>query len=132
MTKTNPIPVGTPITGNVSKHLDSRFLNSLLLAGILQEKNINSLAVKIDRVEHLDTLKYETGQTDKDVVLLYFNGSDKPLKLCKTNLRRLIAQLGPMGSDWNGKEINLCIEQCRRPDLGGKLGDCIRILGERL
>lgn len=128
----NPIPKGEPISGNVAKHLDSRFLNSTLLAGILGERKEDTLPVVIDRAEHLEKLRYENGQVDTDVVLLYFAKSDKPLKLCKENMKRLIRQLGPMGEDWCGKKINLCIEQCRRPDLGGEQGDCVRVARKTL
>lgn len=121
------IPTGETVTGNVAKHLDSRFLNSTVLSGVLAESGKDFLSITIDRVEYLEKLKYENGSIDTEVLLLYFTGSDKPLKLCKTNVKRLIHQLGPMGEDWNGKKIGLCIEQDRRPDLGGKTGDCVRI-----
>ena len=127
-----PIPKGEVVTGNVVKHLDSRFLNSLMLSGILSERKEDFLEVTIDRVEFLPELKYENGQIDKDALLLYFRGSDKPLKLCKTNTKQIARQLGPIGEQWHGKKIALVIDQCRRPDLGGKNGDCIRVRGKRL
>ena len=129
---TNPIPKGTAVTGNVAKHLDSRFLNSLLLAGILAESGSDTLAVTIDRVEHLDSLTYEAGTTEENVLLLYFEKSERPLKLCKTNILRITSHHGPLGDAWKGKKIKLCIEQCRRPDLGGKFGDCVRVKGKGL
>jgi len=128
----SPIPKGTPVTGNVAKHLDSRFLNSLLLGGILAENGSQTLEVTIDRVEHLDSITYETGTTESNVLLLYFAKSERPLKLCKTNILRIASHHGPVGDGWKGKKIELCIEQCRRPDLGGKFGDCVRVKGKGL
>lgn len=126
------IPKGKEVIGNMASHLDSRFLNSTTLAGALAEKGADSLPVQIDRVEHHDILKYENGQMAKDALLLYFKGSSKPLKLCNTNLKRLISILGPMGESWKGQKVHLQIEQTRRPDLGGKQGPCVRVQGIRL
>lgn len=128
----NEIPKGNEVTGNMANHLDSRFLNSTVLAGALAESGKSSLPVTIDRMEHHELLKYENGQTAKDVILMYFKGSSKPLKLCSTNLKRLISLFGPMGDQWKGQQVNLQIEQTRRPDLGGKQGPCVRIQGVRL
>ena len=128
----NEIPKGQELTGNMANHLDSRFLNSTLLAGALAEKGSNTLPVIIDRVEKHDTLKFENGKTINDAILMYFKGSSKPLKLCSTNMKRLIALLGPLGDVWKGQRIELQIEQTRRPDLGGQQGPCVRVQGVRL
>ena len=121
------IPKGQLVEGDMTKALDSRFINAIVLKGILESKEIKSLPVTIDRVEHHEVLKYENGSKDTDAYLLYFKASDKPLKLCKTNIKRIIEQHGSIGSGWHGKKIELVIEQCRRPDLGGKLGACVRV-----
>lgn len=107
--------------------LDSRFLNSIVLQGALDKSGTKSLPVTIDRVEFHETLKYENGQIDKDCYLLYFAKSEKPLKLAKTNIKRLINLLGTIGKGWHGKKIELCLEQDRRPDLGGIKGPCVRV-----
>jgi hypothetical protein len=122
-----PIPPGKPVEGDMTTALDSRFLNSIVLQGALAKRDSDVLTVEIERIEHHDLLKYENGQTAKDAYLLYFKGSDKPLKLCKTNIKRIIGLLGTIGKGWHGQSVSLCIEQDRRPDLGGIKGPCVRI-----
>lgn len=123
-----PIPKGTPITGDMLQNLDNRFLNCLLLQAALDKKGSDTLEVTIDRVEHHDVLTYQNGQKDQNANLIYFVGSDKPLKLNATNMKRIANQHGGYDADgWHGKKINLCIEQDRRPDLGGKMGPCVRV-----
>lgn len=124
----DPIPKGEVCVGDMTEALDSRFLNAVVLQGSLEKRKKQTLPVTIDRVEHLEKIKYENGKTDVDVYLLYFAKSDKPLKLSKTNIKRLIMQLGTIGANWQGKKIELGLEQDRRPDLGGKLGPCVRVL----
>ena len=123
-----PIPKGDPVEGDMTAALDSRFLNAMLLGAALVKTGKDKLPVTIDRIEYHEVLKYENGSRDADAYLLYFQKSDKPLKLAKTNIKRLIGLLGPMGGNWHGKKIFLGIEKDRRPDLGGKLGDCVRVL----
>lgn len=122
-----PIPQGRPVEGDMTQALDSRFLNATVLQGALEAKGADCLDVTIDRVEWHDVLTYENGSKDKDCYLLYFKGSDKPLKLAKTNIKRIITQCGAIGSNWHGKKIGLCLENDRRPDLGGKQGPCVRV-----
>jgi len=123
----NPIPKGTPFDGDMTAALDSRFLNSIVLQGALAKTGKNYLPVTMERIEHHEELTYENGTKDKDVYLLYFKGSDKPLKLAKTNTRRIIGMHGTAGEGWHGKKIALGIEMDRRPDLGRK-GPCVRVL----
>lgn len=123
-----PIPKGSPVEGDMTAALDSRFVNAIVIQGAMEKSGKDHVPVVIDRVEFHDTLKYENGQTDKDVYLLHFKGSDKPLKLAKTNIKRLIGLLGTIGKAWHGKKVWLGLEKDRRPDLGGKLGDCVRVL----
>lgn len=120
-----PIPKGTPVDGDMTP--DSRFLNALVLQGSLAKKEASHLTVTMDRVEFHPVLKYENGQTDRDAHLLFFKGSDKPLKLCKTNIRRIILQHGSLGSGWQGKKIALGLQSEYRPDLKAK-GPCVRVL----
>ena len=77
----------------MTKALDSRFVNSIVIQGALAKSGKAYTTPTIDRVEFLPVLKYENGTTDKDVYLLYFAKSDKPLKLAKTNIKRLIGRL---------------------------------------
>ena len=121
-----PIPKGDPVEGDMTAALDSRFLNAIVLQGALDKSGKTDLTVTIDRIEHHDVLKYENGQTNSDVYLCYFKGSDKPLKLAKTNIKRIIGIHGTIGKGWHGKKITLHTELDRRPDLGGK-GPCVRV-----
>lgn len=123
---TNPIPKGKPVEGDMTAALDSRFLNAIVLQGALDKSGKDHLTVEIDRVEHHDVLKYENGQEDPDTYLLYFKGSDKPLKLAKTNIKRIISLYGTVGKGWHGKKIALCNEIAYRPDLRAK-GPCVRV-----
>jgi hypothetical protein len=122
-----PIPKGDVVHGDMTTALDSRFLNAIVLQGALDKKKTATLTVEIDRVEHHELLKYENGQTAQNAFLLYFKGSEKPLKLAKVNVRRLLIKHGTIGDGWSGKTIELCIESDKRPDLGGKQGPCVRI-----
>jgi hypothetical protein len=122
------IPKGVEFQGDMTAALDSRFLNTIVLMGALEKKKATHITVEIDRVEFHESLKYENGTTDKDAYLLYFKGSDRPLKLAKTNIKRIINLHGTIGKGWHGKKIALGLEKDRRPDLGGKQGDCVRVL----
>ena len=124
---TKPIPKGEVVHGDMTSALDSRFLNAVVLQGALDKKKADSLEVEIDRVEHHAMLKYENGQSAQNAFLLYFKGSDKPLKLAKVNTRRLLLKFGTVGDGWTGKRVELCLENDKRPDLGGKQGPCVRI-----
>ena len=121
-----PIPKGTTVEGDMTAALDSRFLNSIVLQGALDKRGSDTLDVIIDRIEQHDLLKYENGQTAKNAHLIYFKGSDKPLKLGATNTKRLIMMLGTIGKGWHGQKVQLCIEQQFRPDLKG-IGPCVRV-----
>lgn len=123
-----PIPKGKEVEGDMTAALDSRFLNAIVLMGALAKKKADHITVEIDRVEFHEVLKYENGTTDKDAYLLYFKGSERPLKLAKTNIKRIINLHGTLGSGWHGKKISIGLEKDRRPDLGGKQGDCVRVL----
>ena len=112
----------------MTKALDSRFVNAIVLQGAMEKSEKDYIKVTIDRVEFHETLKYENGSTEKDAYLLYFVKSDKPLKLAKTNIKRICAQHRTMGKGWHGKDIALGLEQDRRPDLGGIKGPCVRVL----
>ena len=123
----NAIPKGKLIEGDMTTALDSRFLNAIVLQGALEKTGKQLLPVKIDRVEFHDVLKYENGTKDNSVYLLYFENSGKPLKLAKTNIKRIITMHGSIGAGWHGKSIGLCLEDDRRPDLGGQKGPCVRV-----
>ncbi len=122
-----PIPKGEPVEGDMTAALDPRFLNYIVLQAALEKTGRDFLPVTIDRIEYLETLKYENGQKDVDVHLLYFKGSDKPLKLNKTNTKAIIAQYGTLGSNWHGKKVCLGLKTEYRPDIQAK-GPCVRVL----
>ena len=123
----NKIPKGEEITGDMTAALDSRFVNSIVIQGALEKSGKPFIIVEIDRIEFHKLLKYENGQTDADAYLLYFKGSDKPLKLAKTNIKRIINMYGSLGNGWNGKKIALGLEIQFRPDLKAK-GNCVRVM----
>jgi len=123
-----PIPKGLEVEGDMSAALDSRFLNSIVLQGAIEATGKPYITATIDRVEFHEVLKYENGSTDKECYLLHFAKSDKPLKLAKTNIKRLINLHGSIGKGWHGKKVAVGLEYDRRPDLGGKPGLCVRIL----
>ena len=102
MAELKPIPKGEVLTDNITKHMVKRFLSSVDLIGAGQ------VTLTIDRVEKLAELKYGTGETDKNALLLYFRETPKPLKLCKTNIKAIIYALKTTKSgDWTGKKITL-------------------------
>ena len=121
-----PIPKGEVVDGDMTAALDTRFLNSIVLLGALEKRGSDSMEVTIDRVERHDVLKYENGQKAENAYLLYFKGSDKPLKLGATNINRICLMHGTIGAGWNGKKIHLCLEKQYRPDIKA-VGNCVRV-----
>lgn len=122
-----PIPKGELVEGDVVATLDMRFLNALVLKGALENKDKEYLVVTIDRIERHDVLEYENGVKDHNATLLYFKGSDRPLRLNATNLRTIAAQHGTIGKNWHGQKICLGLKTEYRPDLRAK-GPCVRVL----
>ena len=114
-----PIPKGVEITDAITKHMDRRFLSSLDLVGL------GEVEVTIDRVEKHAELEYLNGNKEANAKLLYFVGSDKPLKLCDTNIKAIITNLGtPKVSEWRGKKIRLKVEKVKA---FGKVVDAVRV-----
>ena len=122
-----PLPKGKQVDGDITQALDSRFLNSVVLQGAMEKKGTDFITVEIDRIEFHDVLKYENGQKAVDAYLLYFKGSDKPLKLNSTNIKRIVTLHGTIGKNWHGKKIMLTNEVEWRPDIKAK-GPCVRVL----
>ena len=121
--KLPPIPKGTEVTDAITKHMDRRFLSSLDLIG--QGK----LTLTIDRVEKLAELTYGTGRTDTNVKLVYFAGTDKPLKLCVENIRRIIQLFGTgKVSEWKGKKVTFHIETVK---VKGKDTPAVRVVEKK-
>jgi len=102
MTKKKEIPVGKVINGPITKELDRRFLSSIDLAGQ------GTVGLTLDRVEKVPELEYLNGQKDQDVILAYFAETEKPLKLCVTNIRSIIQITGTSTvKKWQGVKIGL-------------------------
>jgi hypothetical protein len=114
-----PLPKGEEITGAITKHMDRRFLSSLDLVGL------GAVEVTIDRVEKHAKLDYLNGNTDENAILAYFKGSDKPLKLCTTNINAIITNMGtPKAAEWHGRKITLKVEKVKA---FGKMQDAVRV-----
>ena len=95
-----PVPEGKEITGSIAKEMDSRFLNRRFFMGM------GTIPLTIKRVEKVDKLKYETGETEEGVILGYFEETEKPLRLCNTNIDSIMAITGTAKvSDWKGVKI---------------------------
>ena len=106
MEKLKKIPKGEEITGNIVKHLDKRFLSSLDLIGQ------GTVTLTIDRVEKLEKIVYGNGNTDENVLLMYFKETNKPLKLCKANIKTIIFITNSSSANaWKGKKIKLAVEK---------------------
>jgi hypothetical protein len=102
MAELKPIPKGELIEDSIIKHIDKRFLSSVDLIGM------GAVTLTIDRVEKVAELRYGTGESDKNALLIYFKETPKPLKLCKTNVKNIIYALGTAkASEWGGKKITL-------------------------
>lgn len=115
-----PIPKGTVITDSITKHIDKRFLSSIDLIGS------GNVELTIDRVEHLDEIKYANGQKEKNVNLLYFKGSEKPLALNKTNIHAIVTILGTNKvSQWGGKKVKLAV---KKVEAFGEIKDAVRVI----
>ena len=99
------IPKGQEITDQITKHMDRNYLSSLDLIGQ------GVVELTIERVEKHALLKYKNGNTDKDAILMFFKGTDKPLKLCSTNIKSIIMVLKTAKvADWKGKKIKLEVQ----------------------
>jgi len=105
MAKLEAIPKGELIEDSIIKHIDKRFLSSVDLIGM------GAVTLTIDRVEKLAELKYGTGESDKNALLIYFKETPKPLKLCKTNVKNIVYALKTAkAAEWNGKKITMEIK----------------------
>jgi len=94
------IPEGKLITGSITKEMDRRFLSSLDFAGT------GTVGLTIDRIEKVAELKYLNGTKEEDAILCYFTETEKPLRLCVTNIRSIISVTGTNKvKDWAGHKI---------------------------
>lgn len=102
---TKPIPAGENITGNITRHMDRRFLSSVDLAGQ------GTVWLTIDHLSKHKELVYQNGQKDTDVILMHFKEVDRPLKVNPTNIRALILRTGTSKvDDWAGVKVPLKAE----------------------
>ena len=119
-----PIPAGKTVTGAITKHMDRRFLSSLDFMGQ------GDVALHIDRVEKHESLKYLTGKTEKNVLLLYFKETEKPLTLNTTNIRSIVDITGTTDVvKWQGAEVTLYVIE---GEFFGEIGHAVRIKAPRL
>lgn len=94
------IPKGKEITGSIAKELDARFLNRRFFMGM------GTIPLTIKRIEKLAELKYENGDKKENVILAYFEETEKPLDLCNTNIDSIMAITGTAKvSEWKGVKI---------------------------
>lgn len=101
----DPIPKGVEITDKITKHLDRRFINSIDLIGE------GDVTVRIDRVEKLESIKFENGNREKNPILLYFTKSPKPLVLRKIHASQISSALGTTNvSQWKGRKVTMYAE----------------------
>jgi len=115
-----PIPKGVEISDSITKHIDKRFISSIDLIGS------GDVELTIDRVEHLETIKYENGTTESNVNLLYFVETPKPLALNITNIRSIVTILGTnLTKAWKGKKVKLSVKKVKA---FGEMRDAIRII----
>jgi len=117
MAKLPPIPKGVEITDQITKHLDRRFLSAADFMGM------GVVELTIDRLEKLASITYGNGKTEKNVILAYFKGTEKPLSLCLTNALDILEVLGT-GSGWAGKKIRV---EVKIVDAFGKKVPAVRI-----
>jgi hypothetical protein len=116
-----PIPAGEVITGSITKHMDRRFISSVDLVGL------GEVELTIDRVEKHAKLDYLNGNSDENAILVFFVGTDKPLKLCTTNIKDIILVLGTSNvSDWHGRKVKFCVKKVKS---FGKMQDAVRVAG---
>jgi hypothetical protein len=119
MSISKPIPKGEEITGAITKHMDRRFLSSIDLIGM------GEVELTIARVEKHESLVYANGNKDANAILIYFTETEKPLKLCATNIKSIIMRIGSSKvKDWHGKKIKLKVEKVQA---FGKLQDAVRV-----
>lgn len=115
------IPAGEVITDSITKHIDKRFLSSVDIIGL------GVVELVIDRVEKHKVLQYQNGNKDENAILIYFKGSEKPLKLCKTNITLIIQALKTAKvSDWTGKKIKLEVQNVKA---FGAIKPAVRVVG---
>ena len=115
------IPKGKIIEGNITKHMDRRFLSSLDLIGA------GEVTLTIDRVELVERLEYLNGNTETNAKLLYFTETEKPLTLCVTNIKALIRICGnTKAKEWHGKRV---VVVAKKVKAFGRLVDAVRIIG---
>ena len=95
-----PIPKGRIIDGNIAKEMDSRFLNWKFFVGQ------GTIGLTVDRMEHHDKFVYENGNVDENAKFCYFKETDKPLRMCDTNINSIIFLSGTcIAKEWTGKKF---------------------------
>ena len=121
MAKDKGIPKGEVIVDSITKHMDRRFLSSLDLMGA------GDVSLTIDRVEHLTSIEYANGNTDTNVIMIYFKESQKPLSLNVTNIKAIVAIAGTnKAGEWTGKKVKLAVKKVKA---FGKMQDAVRVVG---
>lgn len=121
MAKDKTVPKGEVIVDSIAKHMDRRFLSSIDLIGS------GEVSLTIDRVERLETIEYANGNTDSNVIMLYFKETSKPLTLNVTNIKAIVEITGTnKAGDWTGKKIKLAVKKVKA---FGKLTDAVRVIG---
>lgn len=95
-----PIPQGEELTGSITKHLDKRFFGSIDLVGHKE------LVVTIKRVELHPKIKFENGKTEKNIKMIYFEETEKPLVIRDVHIKQLVHALGSgTVGKWKGRKI---------------------------
>jgi len=102
------IPKGKEITDCITKHMDRRFLNSLDFVGN------GTIPLTIDRIELVDMIKYDNGNTEANAKLCYFKETVKPLVLKSVHIRAIVmATKSSVASEWKGWTIGFTAEEGR-------------------
>ncbi len=120
-----PIPKGEVVTDSIAKTMDRRYLSSLDLIGVGQ------VELTIDRVEYHKEITFNNEKKKKNVHLMYFKETEKPLDLNVTNITAVTYLLkSNKPSDWAGKKIKLEVKRVQKP--GGRSGEKtngVRVVG---
>ena len=98
--KPSPIPKGVEVKGAYTKYIERRFLSSVDLIGQ------GVVRLTVTSVTLHETLKYDNGQLDSDVILIHFSEIHRPLKLNSTNMKAITNLVGSNKfEDWEGHKI---------------------------
>lgn len=95
---------------SIGEMLDSRFIRWFDLCSTKEDGKYLEPKMIIQKVVVEMVFIPNANRKEKKIVL-WFQGKDKALIMCKTNIKVLMAKYGENAANWAGKEITLYVDE---------------------